>query len=52
MFIILICLLCITLFTYLIILGSSISKSELERKIEEQEQIEYLKKMEVKNEYK
>ena len=52
MFIILICLLCIALFTSLIILGSSISKSELERKIEEQEQIEYLKKMEVKNEYK
>lgn len=54
MFIILIILLCIALFTYLIILGSNMNKSEEERKMEDQEQIEYLRKIKEKknNEYK
>lgn len=33
----------IAIFTYLIILGASMSKSDEERKLEDQEQIEYLK---------
>lgn len=43
----------IALLTYLIILGSNRSKTEEERKIEDQEQIEYLEKWRKrKNEYK
>ncbi len=43
----------IALLTYLIILGSNASKTEEERKIEDQEQIEYLEKWRKrKNEYK
>lgn len=32
----------IGIFTYLIILGASINKSDIEREIEDQEQMEYL----------
>lgn len=43
----------IALLTYLIILGSNRNKTEEERKIEDQEQIEYLEKWRKrKNEYK
>lgn len=43
----------IALLTYLIILGSNASKTEEERKIEDQEQVEYLEKWRKrKNEYK
>ena len=43
----------IALLTYLIILGSNANKTEEERKIEDQEEIEYLEKWRKrKNEYK
>lgn len=35
----------VAIFTYLIILGASMNKSDEERELEDQEQIEYLKKL-------
>ena len=41
---IIIILMLITIFTYLIILGSNMSKSDFEKQIEDEEQMEYIKK--------
>ncbi len=43
--ILLVIFLLIGIFTYLIILGASINKSDIEREIEDQEQIEYLRNL-------
>ena len=43
--ILLVIFLLIGIFTYLIILGASINKSDIQREIEEQEQIEYLRNL-------
>ena len=43
--ILLVIFLLIGIFTYLIILGASIYKSDIEREIEDQEQIEYLRNL-------
>lgn len=40
---IIIILMLITIFTYLIILGSNMSKSDYEKQIEDEEQMEYIK---------
>ena len=43
--ILLVIFLLIGIFTYLIILGASINMSDIEREIEDQEQIEYLRNL-------
>lgn len=53
MIIIILIMILIALLTYLIILGGSMNETDEERKLENIEQLEYLKKMEErKNEHK